>query len=189
MPLPAQERSAQGREDPGRQPQDHRQDPGRVDDPLATEVRRLVELRLREGRPGHLRFLRSRLRSPEDAVSRTFAGQSLKLTGGGLTWKGTSASTITVNGGNGDDILSGKAGNDILDGGDGRDYLCGGDGNDTVRGGTGTHDDLRGDAGNDTYLFASGDGNTTVYNNDTATDRNDPADLDATLEPFWLRAE
>jgi len=31
------------------------------------EVRRLVEWRLREDRPGHLRFLRSRLRSREDA--------------------------------------------------------------------------------------------------------------------------
>lgn len=33
----------------------------------ADEVMRLVEKHLREGRPGHLRFLRSRLRSREDA--------------------------------------------------------------------------------------------------------------------------
>lgn len=33
----------------------------------SADVRRLVETRLREGRPGHLRFLRSRLRSREDA--------------------------------------------------------------------------------------------------------------------------
>jgi len=38
-----------------------------------------------------------RLRTPADATSRTFAGQSLKLTGGGLTWKGTSSNTITAN--------------------------------------------------------------------------------------------
>jgi autotransporter-associated beta strand protein len=38
-----------------------------------------------------------RLRTPADGTSRTFAGQSLKLTGGGLTWKGTSSSTTTVN--------------------------------------------------------------------------------------------
>jgi autotransporter-associated beta strand protein len=38
-----------------------------------------------------------RLRTPADGTSRTFAGQSLKLTGGGLTWKGTGSSTITSN--------------------------------------------------------------------------------------------
>ena len=38
-----------------------------------------------------------RLRSPADGTSRTFGGQSLRLTGGGLTWKGTSSNTITVN--------------------------------------------------------------------------------------------
>jgi autotransporter-associated beta strand protein len=38
-----------------------------------------------------------RLRTPADGASRTFAGQSLKLTGGGLTWKGTGNSTITAN--------------------------------------------------------------------------------------------
>ncbi|MCW1925806.1 autotransporter-associated beta strand repeat-containing protein [Luteolibacter arcticus] len=38
-----------------------------------------------------------RLRTPADGTSRTFAGQSLKLTGGGITWKGTSNNTITAN--------------------------------------------------------------------------------------------
>ncbi len=38
-----------------------------------------------------------RLRTPADGTSRTFAGQSLKLTGGSLTWKGTSNSTTTIN--------------------------------------------------------------------------------------------
>jgi autotransporter-associated beta strand protein len=37
-----------------------------------------------------------RLRTPADATSRTFAGQSLKLSGGSLTWKGTSSSTTTI---------------------------------------------------------------------------------------------
>jgi autotransporter-associated beta strand protein len=40
---------------------------------------------------------RFRLRSPADNVSRTFAGQSLNLTGGGITWKGTASSSLTVN--------------------------------------------------------------------------------------------
>ncbi|MCP5547388.1 MAG: autotransporter-associated beta strand repeat-containing protein [Akkermansiaceae bacterium] len=38
-----------------------------------------------------------RLRTPADATSRTFAGQSLTLTGGSLTWKGTGSNNITVN--------------------------------------------------------------------------------------------
>ena len=38
-----------------------------------------------------------RLRTPADNVSRTFAGKSLKLSGGCFTWKGTSSNTITVN--------------------------------------------------------------------------------------------
>lgn len=37
-----------------------------------------------------------RLRTPADGTSRTFAGQSLNLTGGSLTWKGTASNTITV---------------------------------------------------------------------------------------------
>ncbi|MEX1049345.1 MAG: autotransporter-associated beta strand repeat-containing protein [Akkermansiaceae bacterium] len=39
----------------------------------------------------------SRLRTPTDGISRIFAGQSLALTGGSFTWKGTSSNTITVN--------------------------------------------------------------------------------------------
>lgn len=38
-----------------------------------------------------------RLRTPADGTSRTFAGQSLTMNGGSLTWKGTSASTNTIN--------------------------------------------------------------------------------------------
>jgi Ca2+-binding RTX toxin-like protein len=73
----------------------------------------------------------------------------------------------TLLGGSGNDSLQGVNGNDILDGGDGTDMLFGGDGDDTLRGGTGANDHLRGDAGNDTYLFSSGDGNTSINNNDT----------------------
>lgn len=38
-----------------------------------------------------------RLRTPADGVSRTFAGNSLKLSGGSLTYNGTSGSTSTIN--------------------------------------------------------------------------------------------
>lgn len=40
---------------------------------------------------------RFRLRTPADAASRTFAGQALTATGGGITWKGTASSSLTVN--------------------------------------------------------------------------------------------
>lgn len=40
---------------------------------------------------------RFRLRTPADAASRTFAGQSLNVDGGSITWKGTASSTLTVN--------------------------------------------------------------------------------------------
>ena len=38
-----------------------------------------------------------RLRTPGDTLSRSFAGQALKLSGGGLIWKGTTSSTLTIN--------------------------------------------------------------------------------------------
>ncbi|MEO5913844.1 MAG: autotransporter-associated beta strand repeat-containing protein [Luteolibacter sp.] len=38
-----------------------------------------------------------RLRTPADGTSRTFAGQSLVMNGGSLTWKGTANSTSTIN--------------------------------------------------------------------------------------------
>ncbi|NYZ69729.1 calcium-binding protein, partial [Endozoicomonas sp. SM1973] len=75
-------------------------------------------------------------------------------------------------GGLGNDYLYGSTGDDVLDGGDGDDRLYGGAGNDTLRGGAGT-DVLQGDAGNDTYLFAAGDGNTSISNYDIGADRQD----------------
>ena len=39
---------------------------------------------------------RFRLRTPADATSRTFAGQSLTVDGGSITWKGTASSTLTI---------------------------------------------------------------------------------------------
>lgn len=40
---------------------------------------------------------RFRLRTPADAASRSFAGQALTISGGGITWKGTASSSLTVN--------------------------------------------------------------------------------------------
>ena len=60
-----------------------------------------------------------RLRTPADGTSRTFAGSSLKLSGGNLTWKGTSTSTITVN------DLTIAGGCEILNAGSGTFTLAG----------------------------------------------------------------
>lgn len=61
-----------------------------------------------------------RLRTPADGTSRSFAGQALKLTGGSLTWKGTSSSTTTVN----DLTLAGTDG-EVLNAGTGTWTLAG----------------------------------------------------------------
>jgi autotransporter-associated beta strand protein len=61
-----------------------------------------------------------RLRTPADGSSRTFAGQSLKLTGGSFIWKGTSSSTITVN-----DLTLAGDDNEILNAGSGTFTLAG----------------------------------------------------------------
>ena len=70
-------------------------------------------------------------------------------------------------GGLGDDRLNGDNGNDTLLGGAGTDTLFGGTGNDILSGGAGIGDYLSGGEGSDTYLFALGDGNTSINNYDT----------------------
>ena len=94
-----------------------------------------------------------------------------------LTLQGTDGDDIiqgfssddVINTGIGNDTIYGLVGNDSLDGGAGSDQLYGNSGNDTLRGGTGTDDYLEGGEGSDTYIFALGDGNTTVNNLDTST--------------------
>ncbi|WP_143032562.1 calcium-binding protein, partial [Nitrosomonas sp. Nm33] len=83
------------------------------------------------------------------------------------------ASNDTIDGLAGNDNLSGSNGNDVLEGGEGTDTLYGGAGDDVLRGGAGTNDYLTGDAGNDTYLFAAGEGNTSINNYDSSTGRHD----------------
>jgi len=62
---------------------------------------------------------------------------------------------VTVNGGDGNDMLLGGDGNDTLNGGIGNDVLDGGDGNDQMTGGDG-YDYLRGGHGNDTMHGGNG---------------------------------
>ncbi|MEM9925859.1 MAG: Ig-like domain-containing protein [Cyanobacteria bacterium P01_D01_bin.50] len=79
----------------------------------------------------------------------------------------------TITGGAGNDFLRGDEGNDSLDGGAGRDRLFGGDGNDTLIGvdlttfGVGEKDDLRGEAGTDTFVL--GNGSRAFYHDDDST--------------------
>lgn len=61
----------------------------------------------------------------------------------------------TLNGGLGDDQLHGGTGDDTLNGGDGADTLSGDGGNDALNGGLGD-DELRGYAGNDTMYGGDG---------------------------------
>jgi Ca2+-binding RTX toxin-like protein len=83
--------------------------------------------------------------------------------------------TLTIDGGNGADIINaaalppgimslvidGGAGNDTITGSQGADLLLGGDGNDTVIGGRGNDVALLGN-GNDTFIWNPGDGSDTV---------------------------
>lgn len=79
-----------------------------------------------------------------------------------------------INGGNGNDTLSGLGGNDTINGGAGSDTIEGGAGNDTITGDAGS-DTIRGGAGNDTisdnggsetYRFGLADGHDVI--SDTA---------------------
>ncbi len=66
----------------------------------------------------------------------------------------------------GNDLIFGFEGrNDFLKGLGGNDVIRGLGGNDTLNGGTGI-DDLYGGGGSDTYLFARGDGQDTIFNAD-----------------------
>jgi Ca2+-binding RTX toxin-like protein len=75
--------------------------------------------------------------------------------------KTTEISGATLNGGNGDDVLTGADTNDVLDGGSGNDRLIGAKGTDS----------MFGQAGNDTLVWNNGDGSDTMDGgdgNDTA---------------------
>ncbi|MGJ5182003.1 calcium-binding protein, partial [Bradyrhizobium oligotrophicum] len=71
-----------------------------------------------------------------------------------------------IYGGAGMDFLYGQAGNDYLSGGDGKDFMYGSTGNDTFVGGGGDDILVSNDSfssGSDTFIYARGDGNDTIY--------------------------
>ncbi len=116
-------------------------------------------------------------------ASENYAGQVFRLVSdgnGGTTIKlgvdlngGSGNNTLTggagddhLFGGSGNDVLNGLAGDDRLDGGSGNDTLIGGAGNDAITGGSGNdvitggagNDVMTGGSGNDLFAFAAGFG-------------------------------
>ena len=74
-----------------------------------------------------------------------------------------------LRGGAGNDTLTGLAGNDVLNGGAGNDTLSGGDGNDTLIGGAGNDVQLGGD-GDDTFVIAGTDAQADTIDGGIGTD-------------------
>jgi Ca2+-binding RTX toxin-like protein len=68
---------------------------------------------------------------------------------------------ITVNGDDGDDVITGSPDDDILNGGAGNDTLNGNAGDDRITGNTGS-DTMNGDAGNDVMVWNPGDGSDVM---------------------------
>jgi Ca2+-binding RTX toxin-like protein len=68
---------------------------------------------------------------------------------------------ITVNGEDGNDIITGSPDDDILNGGAGNDTLNGNGGDDRITGNTGA-DTMNGDAGNDVMVWNPGDGSDVM---------------------------
>ena len=102
---------------------------------------------------------------------------------------GTHASIDTIKalvlqGTAGDDTLYGYATDDTLYGGAGNDTLYGGAGHDILKGGgVGSENYLEGGSGNDTYVYDVGDGNVTIYNDDSAVGRWDVLYFQAGVSP------
>jgi Ca2+-binding RTX toxin-like protein len=67
---------------------------------------------------------------------------------------------VTIEGGDGDDILYGGAGNDKISGGDGNDFIYGHDGQDIIDGGRG-RDEIHG--GKDGDIIYGGSGNDKIF--------------------------
>jgi Ca2+-binding RTX toxin-like protein len=131
------------------------------------------------------------LNSPADWDSATPGDQTVPADG---------TFTVVINGGDGNDALTvlaktteiasaqlnGGGGDDVLTGADTNDILSGGDGNDRLIGAKGT-DQMSGGAGNDTLVWNNGDGSDRMNGdagNDTAEVNGSPTLGDVfTLDP------
>lgn len=98
----------------------------------------------------------------------------------------------TAFGGDGNDWLEGRDGHDVLRGGNGTDRLYGGRGDDILSGGgdaaNNRGDFLDGGAGNDTYLYESGDGYTAIYNHDLDHGSRDVLRFGEGINPSDIKA-
>lgn len=74
-----------------------------------------------------------------------------------------------INGGAGNDTLTGTAFEDVINGGEGDDTMTGGAGNDALNGGNG-EDTLTGSAGDDQLVGPSNDGAQDTLNGGDGTD-------------------
>ncbi|WP_044255797.1 tail fiber protein, partial [Rhodopirellula sp. SWK7] len=108
-----------------------------------------------------------------DALDGAFAA-TLEVNGGVLNDvvdASNLTTSLTINGGAGNDQLTGSTANDVINGGDDIDTIHGNSGNDTITGGLGA-DMQFGDAGDDTFVWNNGDGpddNTGGADTDTFT--------------------
>jgi Ca2+-binding RTX toxin-like protein len=89
--------------------------------------------------------------------------------------RGTSLADV-INGNGGNDALYGNGGNDVINGGTGHDYLSGGDGDDILIPGSGVND-LRGGAGNDTFVMSARTA-TSGYSDDLIYDMSNGDKVD-----------
>lgn len=96
------------------------------------------------------------------------SGESEKLSGYDSAYGCSGNETIYA--GSGDDTVYAYGGDDVLYGEDGSDKLYGGKGNDVLVGGAGD-DYLEGGEGADSYIYNRGDGNDTISNIDSSSER------------------
>ena len=97
----------------------------------------------------------------------TFSAIAVRLGNGDdtfavVTSRGDVTTPLTVDGGNGNDAITGGGGNDLLDGGNGDDAILGGAGVDEISGDNGV-DTIDGGVGTDTEFLDNGD-DVAVWN-------------------------
>jgi Ca2+-binding RTX toxin-like protein len=96
-----------------------------------------------------------------DTAAISKLGEAMYGTAGADTLTATAGISNTIDGGAGNDNITGGTGADTLSGGDGNDTINGGAGADAIVGGKG-NDTLAGGAGADTYTYRAGDGNDRI---------------------------
>lgn len=105
-----------------------------------------------------------------NAVSGAVSGYGVEeiVFGDGTVWTLENIlANVRLQGGTGNDALSGTVYADNIYGGAGVDTITGGNGDDFIYGGAGA-DVLRGEGNSDTYVWATGDGNDTIDDNSSA---------------------